>query len=157
MEIRVAGTTEESVVDGPGVRFVVFVQGCSLHCEECHNLEAQPRDGGVPVEIQSLVERILSQPRISGLTLSGGEPFEQASACLHLIRELRKKAPEFHVIAYSGYTLEQLAAKEDPDIPEILRCINTLIDGPFIQSKRTLNHPYVGSSNQRIIQNPAAP
>lgn len=108
MPIRMYGVVEESIVDGPGLRFSVFVQGCSHHCPGCHNQESQPHRGGYLSTVGELCERIAGSTSISGVTLTGGEPFEQPEACLAIARWC--KARGLSVWVYSGYVYEDIVA-----------------------------------------------
>ena len=100
--IRLFGTAPDSIVDGPGLRFAVFVQGCTHGCPGCHNPESQPCAGGEERDIDGLVAEIAANKLAQGVTISGGEPFEQAAACAELAR--RCHALGLNVWAYSGYT-----------------------------------------------------
>lgn len=108
MPIRMYGVVEESIVDGPGLRFSVFVQGCSHHCPGCHNQESQPHQGGYLSTVGELCERIAGSTSISGVALTGGEPFEQPEACLAIARWC--KAHGLSVWVYSGYLYEDILA-----------------------------------------------
>lgn len=152
MQIRVAGIVSESVVDGPGIRFVVFVQGCPHHCLGCHNPETHDFQGGELREISALVDRINTMPMITGITISGGEPFCQAEECGELAE--RVKSLGKNVVVYSGYTYEQIKylAASDAKVEKLLSLTDILIDGPYLEAQRDLNLPYRGSANQRIIK-----
>ena len=106
--IRLYGTVPDSIVDGPGLRYAVFVQGCSHGCLGCHNPESQPAAGGVVRSIDEVVADIAANKLAQGVTISGGEPFEQAAACAQLARRCR--ALGLNVWTYSGYRYEQLEA-----------------------------------------------
>lgn len=106
--IRLFGTAPDSIVDGPGLRFAVYVQGCTHGCPGCHNPESQPCAGGEARDLDSLMAEIAANKLAQGVTISGGEPFEQAAACAELARRCR--ALGLNVWTYSGYTYEQLAA-----------------------------------------------
>jgi len=149
-QIRVAGIVKESVVDGPGLRFVVFAQGCKHNCPDCHNPETHPFDGGKLMKINEIIEMI-DNPLLSGVTFSGGEPFEQAAAFAELAAEVKKLG--LNVLTYTGYTFEQIIflSKENKAWMDLLRLTDILIDGPFIISKKDLSLKFRGSSNQRII------
>ena len=154
--IRIFGTAGESFVDGPGVRMAVFVQGCSHHCHGCHNPESQPSgDGyGTVRDIAELAAFALANPMLSGLTLSGGEPFEQAAECAELARQVKELRPDFNVWSYSGYTFEQLCRRAeagDGGIQALLDMTDVRVDGPFVESKKTFSILFRGSSNQRLI------
>ena len=149
--LRLSGVIPESIVDGPGMRYVVFVQGCPHHCPGCHNPQTHDFKGGYDGDIQAIVNQIKGDPLLSGLTFSGGEPFCQAGALCQLAEKV--KALGKNIVVYSGYTLGQLKelGKKDPDILRLLRLADTLIDGPYVEAKRDLTLQYRGSSNQRII------
>jgi anaerobic ribonucleoside-triphosphate reductase activating protein len=148
------GTAPESIVDGPGLRFSVFVQGCSHHCPGCHNPESQPSQGGYLCETQQLVEEIKKNKLIHGVTLTGGEPFEQTEGMLELARELR--AEGFNLWIYSGYLFEDLMqGNPHPKAPELLALCDVLVDGPFVQALSSYELKWKGSSNQRVINIPA--
>ena len=104
--IRLFGTVNDSIVDGPGMRFSVFVQGCSHHCPGCHNPESWAFDAGEEVALDDVVERIFENKLVSGVTLSGGDPFEQPAACAEIAR--RVKAAGRNVWVYTGYLYEDL-------------------------------------------------
>lgn len=149
-EIRLAGIVEESITDGPGIRFTIFTQGCEHNCYGCHNPQTHDINGGYMKNINELVESINDTKYLKGVTFSGGEPFLQAYAC-HLIASRIKK--EYDIISYTGYTFEKLLelSKVYEGINLFLRDIDYLIDGQFIISKRSLELRFKGSSNQRII------
>ncbi|MEG0665683.1 4Fe-4S single cluster domain-containing protein [Gordonibacter sp.] len=107
--IRLYGTAPDSIVDGPGLRFAVFVQGCTHGCPGCHNEDSQPACGGTVERIDDLVARITANGLAQGVTISGGEPFEQALACAELAHRLRERG--LGVWTYSGYRYEDLTAR----------------------------------------------
>lgn len=152
--LNLYGTVADSIVDGPGLRFAVFVQGCSHHCPGCHNPESQPATGGTSRALADILEEIQSNPLIQNVTLSGGEPFEQPHGCALLARAL--KARGFGVWTYSGYLLEDLQARAatDPAVQDLLEATDVLVDGPFIQAKKSLDITWRGSTNQRVINLP---
>ena len=145
--LRVAGVIEESIVDGPGIRFVLFLQGCRLHCPGCQNPQTWDFEGGTLVSASEVLERIKANPLAKGVTFSGGEPFEQAEKLLPLAEEL--KAQGYHLMAFSGYTLEQLIQK--PECLALLEKLDLIVDGPYIEAKKSLDLRFRGSSNQRIL------
>ncbi|MDR2530073.1 MAG: radical SAM protein, partial [Oscillospiraceae bacterium] len=104
--MRIADVSDDSIVDGPGMRFVVFTQGCIRLCPECHNPQTQSMDGGRDASVDELFERVRSNPLCSGLTLSGGEPFAQPGECAELARRVRGIGKS--VWCFSGYRLEEL-------------------------------------------------
>lgn len=147
--IRIAGTVNDSVVDGPGLRFTVFTQGCPHGCKGCHNPETWDMEGGNWVEMDEIVKKWRKNPMIQGITLSGGEPMAQPDKILYLIK--KAKETNLDVVIYTGYLFEKLIEMDNPIINEILNIADYLIDGPFIISKLNLNLMYRGSENQRII------
>lgn len=156
MNVQLAGLVEESVVDGPGMRFVIFTQGCKHQCEGCHNPQTHDMNGGQTVTISYLEEQIDKQQLIRGVTFSGGEPFLQPKAMAHLARYAKNKG--LHTMAYTGYTFEKLLSmsKTDRDIADFLSHLDMLVDGPFILAQRDITLQFRGSSNQRILDVPAS-
>lgn len=151
MQIRIAGEIEESIVDGPGIRYVIFTQGCPHHCKGCHNPETHDFNQGTLVDVDALMEKMKKYPYMTGLTISGGEPFAQPIAVLELIRSYQALYPRKNVLLFTGYTYEELCALHQIEIDEILSLANYLIDGRFILDKRDISLVYRGSTNQRII------
>ena len=148
MQLRVFGIVNDSIVDGPGFRLSVFVQGCSHHCPGCHNPESHDPQGGSLKDIEEIVAMVKKNPLLSGITLSGGEPMEQAEGCLALLKALPENLNRW---IYSGYTFEALLAKGDPQQLELLRSCDVLVDGPFLLAERSLELKFRGSRNQRLI------
>lgn len=149
MTIRVAGITEDSIVDGPGLRLTVFVQGCPHHCPGCHNPETWSFEGGKDMAMDEISELIITNSLLDGLTISGGEPFSQASACLELVRRAQRWGLDVWV--YTGYTWEVLLQRAIPEELALLCRVDVLVDGQFIEAQRTLELPWRGSKNQRLI------
>ena len=147
--MRIFGLLQDSIVDGEGLRFVCFVQGCPRRCKGCHNPESHDPNGGTEMTIEEIVFEMRSNPLTMGLTLSGGEPFEQARDCL----ELAKEAHDYglNVWCYTGYTLEYLQAHGTPEQKALLEEIDVLVDGRYIEERRSLSLEWRGSSNQRVI------
>lgn len=145
--LRVAGVVEESIVDGPGLRFVLFLQGCRIHCKGCQNPQTWDFNGGTLVSIEDILSRIQGDPLVHGITFSGGEPFEQAEALIPLAAELKKRG--YHLMAFSGYTLEKLIQK--PLCRDLLSLLDLLVDGPFVKEEKSLELRFRGSRNQRIL------
>ena len=135
-------------MDGPGVRTVIFVQGCPHNCPGCHNPQTHDPDGGYSADTADIICKLGGNPLISGITLSGGEPFLQPDACAEIARAARRKGLD--IWCYSGWTHEQLLEK--PEAKVLLDEIDTLVDGRYMQELRTLDIPFIGSSNQRIIK-----
>lgn len=147
--LRLAGILPNSIVDGPGLRMVVFVQGCKHNCPGCHNPQTHPLDGGFEMSVDELVDKMEQNRLIEGVTLSGGEPMLQANALTSFARQA--KVYGLSVWCYTGYTFEQLLQENDPDRMALLSHVDVLVDGPFVLARKTLTTPFVGSSNQRIL------
>ena len=154
MKIQIAGTVNDSIVDGPGLRFAVFTQGCIHHCPGCQNPETHDPNGGHEEDTDALIARMKKNPLLSGLTLSGGDPLEQSAPCLALAKAAHEMG--LNVWAYTGYTWEQLLQENDPDRMALLREVDVLVDGPFILEQRSLELNFCGSGNQRLIDVPAS-
>ena len=139
-------------VDGPGQRTAVFLQGCSIRCQGCQNMHLWQAGGGVNVAVADLAEKLVA----IGLpiTITGGEPFDQAGELAQLLRLLCAAHPQPHVIVYSGYTFEQLAERGG-DVAHALRRADVLVDGPYIAKQDAPGMQYRGSANQRAIDLPA--
>ena len=151
--LRIAGTIGESIVDGPGFRYVIFTQGCPHHCPGCHNQETHDFAGGTEIDSDVLVQDILKNPLLSGVTFSGGEPFCQAEGLCSVADGLGWKKP---LMAYTGYTFEQLLALPDPWVRELLGRLTLLVDGPYVQAERGLELKFRGSANQRVLDVPSS-
>ncbi len=149
MEIRVAGLQNDSIVDGPGLRFTVFCQGCSHKCKGCHNEKTHDKNGGEVKTTDEIIARVKKNPLLSGVTLSGGEPMEQAEACAQIAKEVQ--ALGLNVWVYTGYTYEFLKKEQDAHRMQLLRYTDVLVDGPFILAQRSLDLLFCGSKNQRLI------
>lgn len=146
MTIRLAGVKDLSIVDGQGVRYVIFTQGCNHCCYGCHNHHTWAKDGGYVESINNVLDRIRSLPKwYNGITLSGGEPFDQEEACCFVAKKARDYG--LSVWTYTGYTLEQLLARDDRSL---LEATDVLVDGPYVEALRT-DIPFIGSYNQRVI------
>lgn len=151
IRLRIAGINDDSIVDGPGIRLTVFVQGCPHKCEGCHNPQTHDFTSGFDMTIGEIMDKINSNPLLDGVTFSGGEPFCQAAALSQLGRSIRKKG--LNIITYSGYTYEYLTEHSDSKncFGELIDVSDYLVDGPFIPAERDLTLKFRGSQNQRII------
>lgn len=148
--LQMYGTANDSIVDGPGLRYSVFVQGCSHRCKGCHNQDSQPCEGGYPLSVEQIVADVESNKLIQGVTLTGGEPFEQCAEVLDLARALSGKG--YSLWIYSGYLFEDLmAGRPHEKAPELLALCDVLVDGPFVQELNSYDLKWKGSSNQRVI------
>lgn len=149
-EIRISGIIEESIVDGPGIRYVVFAQGCSHNCPGCHNPETHSFSAGRIVEIEAIIEDIKKNPLLDGITLSGGEPFEQSEGFAELASAAKKAG--MHVMTYTGFRYEEIVQNlSKVGWKALLSATDLLVDGPFEIDKRSLMLKFRGSKNQRII------
>jgi len=152
--MRIAGITYDSFVDGPGLRVVIFAQGCDLGCPNCHNPESWDTSAGDEYTPQQLLRKI-KKPRpgremVRGITLSGGEPFMQAKELAEVAKAVKRIG--WDVITYTGHTYEKLAARtNDEGIQALLKETNYLVDGPYMHELRNLDLKFRGSANQRII------
>ena len=147
--LRIAGTVKDSIVDGPGIRYVVFTQGCPHHCPGCHNPQTHDFHGGNEADCQQILEEIFSSRLLSGVTFSGGEPFCQAEALVPIAEVIKEKGK--HLMIYTGYLLEQLQEMSNPAVKRLLELADIIVDGPFIIAEKNLTLSYRGSENQRII------
>lgn len=154
LSIRWAGLIEESVVDGPGLRAVVFFQGCPHHCPGCHNPETWDEHGGYLNTVEQIWGYIEGHPLLQGITLSGGEPFHQPAAAAQIARWAKNR--QWNVMVYTGYVWEDLVKSNTPHVQELLRLTDTLVDGPFILAQRDIGLKFRGSKNQRLINVPAS-
>lgn len=150
--MRIASTVNDSIVDGPGLRFTIFVQGCHHHCPGCHNPQTHSYDGGQEMSIDELFEMISANPLLDGVTFSGGEPFDQALELAELGRRIKAHMPHLNIITYTGYRFEYLAHPMAPSkYTHLLNVTDILIDGPFVKGERSLELRFRGSRNQRVL------
>lgn len=151
MEIRLAGVEKESIVDGPGFRYTIFVQGCPHLCEGCHNPHTHAFDGGYLADTDELFADIQRNPLLKGVTFSGGEPFCQCEPLYALGMRLHEAG--YNIITYTGYTFEELVAEasDESGNAKLLEVTDILIDGMFLLPQRNLLLKFIGSENQRIL------
>ncbi len=147
--LRIAGIQQDSIVDGPGIRCVIFTQGCPHRCPGCHNPQTHDPEGGREADVQEILTQIAGNPLASGVTFSGGEPFVQAKALVPVAEGVKKMGK--HLMIYTGYLYEQLANSHEPEVQRLLMLADVLVDGPFMMEERDLTLPYRGSANQRVI------
>ncbi len=149
--IRLAGVSKESIVDGPGLRFTVFCQGCPHHCEGCHNPGTHDFKGGYDCNIEKILNEIDKNPLLRGVTFSGGEPMCQPEAFLELAEEVKKR--NLDIVIFSGYTFEEIQgmAGENPYVKKLMSLSDYLVDGRFVKSVKDLTLRFRGSKNQRFI------
>lgn len=150
--LNLAGFANDSITDGPGIRFTVFAQGCPHGCAGCHNPQTHAFGAGREWEEAAVAEKIVCNPLVRGVTFSGGEPFCQAEGFYRLAVLLKKRG--YELAAYTGYTFEELLALEDAYVGSLLSQLDVLVDGRFVLSQRDLTLRFRGSANQRIINVP---
>jgi len=142
--MRIAGITPCSLVNGEGIRFVVFLQGCAHRCPGCQNPETWDFNGGYEVDPKVIAIQYMKHAHLlDGITLSGGDPFYQEKECLELLDLLPEGT---NIWAYTGFTYEEIRGRE------LTKRADVIVDGPYMEDKRTETLPYRGSSNQRIIR-----
>ena len=153
MKIRLATPEllEDSIVDGEGIRTVIWTQGCAHKCPGCHNPQTHSFEEGFELDIEEVKREIDALEGQDGITFSGGDPFYQVEACLELAKYIKSK--KMSVWCYTGFTYEVLISlsKKNPKIIEFLKTIDVLIDGPFLLEQKSLDCVFRGSKNQRII------
>jgi len=148
MQIRLASTLQkDSVVDGEGIRTVVWTQGCPHNCPGCHNPSTHAFDEGFLVDIDEIKKELNELEGQDGITLSGGDPLLQSKASLEIAKHA--KSIGLSVWCYTGYVFEDII--NNPSQKALLDYVDVLVDGPFILEKRSLNCTFRGSTNQRII------
>lgn len=152
MKIRLASKDLliDSIVDGEGLRSVIWTQGCSHHCKGCHNPETWDFNGGYLTDTEEVKKKIDELSLQDGITFSGGDPFFQIQACTEIAKYAKKRG--LNVWAYTGFVFEDLL--DNPKAIEFLKYIDVLVDGPFQIENKSLLATYRGSTNQRIINVP---
>ena len=144
-----------SIANGTGIRVVLWVSGCSLHCKGCHNPETWSLCSGDLFDEEAKKElfEALDKPYIQGITFSGGHPFEKSnrSTIYCLVKEIKEKFPQKDIWLYTGYTWEEIFEKNIREIQRILYWIDVLVDGKYIEEQRDITLRFRGSRNQRII------
>lgn len=148
--IRLSGPLEhDNIVNGDGLRAVVWTQGCPNHCKGCQNPETWSYDNGVLIKIDDICKELAKFPGQNGLTFCGGEPFVQPKACKEIADYVRKELG-WNVWSFSGFKYEQIE-KAGGEAWEFLKSLDALIDGPFILSQKDLSLRFRGSKNQRLL------
>jgi anaerobic ribonucleoside-triphosphate reductase activating protein len=148
--MRLSGITAESLVDGPGLRYVIFTQGCLHCCPHCHNPQSWDINGGKEYSVKQIIRLIKQQKKTKrGVTFSGGEPFLQATELAELAVAVRQMG--WDVVTYTGFTYEQLIEDGSDGVKSLLAVSDILIDGKYIHELHSVKLQFRGSSNQRII------
>ena len=148
--MRLSGITPESLVDGPGLRYVIFTQGCFHRCPNCHNPDSWDIDAGKLFFVKEIIRIIRKlNKNIQGITFSGGEPFLQAYELAQIAKEARKIGLD--VVTYTGFAYEELIRMNDSGVNALLFSSDILIDGKYIHELKSASTQFCGSSNQRII------
>ena len=147
--VRLSGPIQkDSIVDGEGLRTVIWFQGCPHHCPGCHNPESHDFSQGKKVKIEDIKAEIENLKIQDGITFSGGEPMSQPGALLELAKYIKEKG--LNIWTFSGEQLLEMSEKE-PIYLDILKNIDVLVDGKFIIEEKSLDLQFKGSANQRII------
>lgn len=151
LPIRLFGVVRESIVDGPGMRYVIFVQGCPHHCPGCHNPGSHSYSGGKETTTDRIWKDIQKYPLVKGVTFSGGEPFLWGHELAVIAEKCAGRG--MNVMTYTGFSYEHLLkkAETEPSVRELLAATNYLVDGRFIEEQRDLELRFRGSRNQRIL------
>lgn len=147
--LNIADIQTRSRVNGPGIRTVVWVQGCTLNCPGCFNTHTHPHEPVTLLDPVQLGRDLLDFADCEGITISGGEPFQQAEACALLARTAQDAGRS--VMVFSGYTHEYLCAAADPHVRGFLSRIDLLVAGPYVEQLKTDGRGWVASSNQRVV------
>lgn len=151
MKLKLSGILENSLVNGEGMRYVIFVSGCKHHCDGCQNKHTWDINSGMDMDIDEIFEDIKNNlPLIDGITYSGGDPMEQTEALIVLSDKLKKEF-NINIWCYTGYTLEEILESSDNNKKLLLKYINTLVDGEFEKDNTKGALKYTGSTNQKII------
>ena len=147
--LRISGIVNDSIVDGPGLRYSIFTQGCPHHCPGCHNPQTHSYKGGRKISLRKIKKAIKENPLLSGVTFSGGEPFIQAKKLLPIAKFVKEQGLE--LASYTGFLFEELYSGKVPYAKELLQYIDILIDGKFVLSQKSMDLKFKGSKNQRTI------
>ncbi len=154
--VRLAGIARDSVTDGPGLRLVLFTQGCDHRCPGCHNPATWDFAGGTLYSLPELYALVKRYGYVDGVTFSGGEPFYQAAPLAALGRKIKKEG--YTIVTYTGYFFEEILQRSGGEraFGDLLRVTDLLIDGPFLQEAKEASLAFRGSANQRLIDVPGS-
>lgn len=146
---NIAKIEKDSISNGPGIRVILWCQGCTIHCKDCHNPQTWDSTKGrqYTKEDDKILFSELGKPYVQGITLSGGHPLEPYNIdfCRHIAKRVKLLYPSKDVWLYTGWLWEDIK-----DL-EIIQYIDVIVDGPFVKDKRNITLPYCGSTNQRVI------
>lgn len=153
--MNIIGTIKETFADGPGIRYAIYCAGCRHACKGCHNPQSWDFNQGASLDkaLPIIIKEIKANPMLTGITISGGDPFYSREGLLLLLKTLKKEFPDKDVWVYTGFTLEQLDALHEQQTYDCLELIDVLVDGKYIEALRDTTN-FKGSTNQRIIENP---
>ncbi|MEG0899361.1 MAG: anaerobic ribonucleoside-triphosphate reductase activating protein [Oscillospiraceae bacterium] len=147
--VRIAGAIRESIVDGSGLRFTLFTQGCVHNCKGCHNKQTHDLNGGYLSTQEKIINEFNKNPLLAGITFSGGEPILQAEELIPIAKAVCDTGRNCWI--YSGYTFDELIKMENSAVKELLSYCDFLVDGKYVEELRDLTLTFRGSKNQRII------
>ena len=152
-KLTLSGIVPQTIVDGQGLRMAVYAQGCPHNCKGCHNPETLPFEGGTEYTVEQILNMAAANPLLDGLTLSGGEPFCQAAAFGELAARARERG--LNVWTYTGYTFEEITNYKlqitNSDMLFLLDNTDVLVDGRFVEARKSPLLCFRGSDNQRLI------
>ncbi len=143
---------KETISDGTGLRYSIYLSGCKHACAGCHNPESWDENNGCELTdevLEDMIKEIKANPLLDGITISGGDPFFSPDDLFALVKRL-KEVTQMNIWCYTGYTIEYI--HKQPNMARVLDYIDTLVDGPYIEKLRDPNLKFRGSSNQRIIK-----
>lgn len=150
--MNISGINYESVVDGQGIRVVVYVSGCAHNCEGCHNPSSHPFDAGIEFSEKlqdDVIKYVKDRKFISGITISGGDPMYSADEVSQFVSRFKEEVPDASVWIYSGFRYEYIITRKN--MANLLYMCDVLVDGKFVLECRDMTLPYRGSQNQRVI------
>lgn len=147
--IRISGIVSESIVDGTGIRYVIFTQGCIHNCKGCHNPETHDPQGGKLKSSDEIFDEVSRNPLLKGITFSGGEPFLQAEKLANLAMKIKNIGKD--IWCYTGFCYEELLGNTVDNSLKLLSLVDVLVDGKFELEQRDLTLLFRGSKNQRVI------
>lgn len=151
LTMQIAQVVPSTEAEGPGRRFAVWFQGCPLRCPGCCNPEFLPFKGGQTTTLREMSEgmrKAREQNGVEGITMMGGEPFAHLEGSVALARSARELG--LSVMTFSGFTLEQLRERPEPEVEELIGLTDILVDGPYVREQPDTERRWIGSRNQRI-------